>query len=420
MLSYQEMDMKKRLRLFAALFIFAVAVVACVSPITTGEAPPASSNDVATMLAMTLQALAPQAANVPTGVPDSSTILLPHRLYFLGNDSQAIPQVFRMERDGQTKTQLTFESLKVWDYDVSPADGSIAYEVNNQLVLVNADGSNRRVLAEGTPNPDVGGSYRPIFSPDGKTLAYAHGGLNLYDLSSSASNLVIQDQLTDNGSGQMLPVETYSPERYSPDGTKLLVALGHWEVAPSHAVYYPGTNVLVRYAEVKDYIYCCSFHGGPSWTPDSSSFYGVASVHDTAYQSGELWRVDAVNGTVTRMLNAGSGTINLPTAPYLAPDGQLYFFFGTYDSASGFFDAPVLNLVRSAPDGVTDRTVLRNENFRMMEEVLWAPDASFVIVATAPERSWDQGGGVLELYSIDGQKSPVWLASFGQQMKWGP
>jgi WD40 repeat protein len=412
------MDMKKRLRLFAALFIFAVAVVACISPITTGEAQPASSNDVATVVAMTLQALAPQAA--PTGVPESSLSLLPHSLYFLGHDSQAISQIYRMERDGKTKTQLTFEPVKVWNYDVSPADGSIAYQVNNQLILVNADGSNRRVLSEETPNPEVGGSYHPAFSPDGNTLAYAHGGLNLYDLSSGASNLVIKDQLTDNGSGQMLPVETYSPERYSPDGTKLLVALGHWEVAPSHAVYYPGTNALVRYTEVKDYIYCCSFHGGPSWTPDSSSFYGVAGVHDTAYQSGELWRVDAVNGMVTRMLQAGSGAINLPEVPYLAADGQLYFFFGSYPADSGFFDAPVLNLVRSAPDGVTGRAVLRNENFRMMEEALWAPDASFVIVATAPERSWDQSGGVLELYSLDGQKSPVWLASFGQQMKWGP
>ena len=412
--------MKKRLRLFAALFIFAVAVVACVSPITTGESQPASSDDVATVVSMTLQALAPQPANASTAIPGPSTILLPHDLYFLGNDSQGLLQVFRMERDGRTKTQLTSEPVKVWGYDVSPVDGSIAYEANNQLLLVNADGSNRRVIVQGTPNPDVGGSYHPAFSPDGKTLAYAHGGLNLYDLASGVSNLVIKDQLMDNGSGQLLPVETYSPERYSLDGTKLLVALGHWEVAPSHAVYYPGTNALVRYAQVKDYIYCCSFHGGPSWTPDSSSFYGVASVHDTAYQSGELWRVDAVNGTVTRMLQAGNGTINLPEVPYLAADGQLYFFFGSYPADSGYFDAPVLNLVRAAPDGVTGRTVLRNENFRMMEEALWAPDASFVIVATAPERSWDQGGGVLELYPTDGRKGPVWLASFGRQMKWGP
>jgi WD40 repeat protein len=420
MLSDQDMDMKKRLRLFAALFIFAVAVVACVSPITTGENQPSSSNDVATVVAMTLQALAPQAANVPTDVPESSAILLPHSLYFLSNDSQSLPQVFRMERDGRTKTQLTFEPAQVWDYDVSPADGSLAYEVNNQLVLVNADGSNRRVLVAGGSNPEGRGFYNPVFSPDGKTLAYAHGGLNLYDLAGGVSNLVIKDQLTDNGSGQMLPVETYSPERYSPDGTKLLVALGHWEVAPSHAVYYPSSNALVRYAEMKDYIYCCSFHGGPSWTPDSSSFYGVASVHDTAYQSGELWRVDAVNGMVTRMLQPGSGTINLPEVPYLAADGQLYFFFGSYPADSGFFDAPVLELVRSAPDGVTGRTVLRNENFRMMEEALWAPDASFVIVATAPDRFVTQDGGVLELYPTNGQKSPVWLAPFGRQMNWGP
>jgi hypothetical protein len=91
-----------------------------------------------------------------------------------------------------------------------------------------------------------------------------------------------------------------------------------------------------------------------------------------------------------------------------------------YSVDSGFFDAPVLELVRSAPDGVTDRTVLRDENFRLMEEALWAPDASFVIVATLPERSWDQGGGVLELYPTDGQKELVWLAPYGQQMKWGP
>jgi hypothetical protein len=419
MLAYQDMDMNKRLRLLAALFIFAVTLVACVSPITTDGTQPSSSNDVATMAAMTLQALAPQAASAPTGVPESSASLLPQRLYFLSNDSQSILQVFRLERDGRTKTQVTFEPSRVWDYAVSPADGSIAYEVNSQLILVNADGSNRRMLVQGAPNAEGRGFYNPVFSPDGKTLAYAHGGLNLYDLSTGASNLVLTDQLTDNGSGQLLPVETYSPESFSPDGTKLLVALGHWEVMPSHAVYYPSTNALLRYAEVKDYIYCCSFHGGPSWTPDSSSFYGVASVHDTAYQSGELWRVDAGNGIVTRMLNAENGTLNLPKKPYLAPNGQLYFFLGSYNADSGYYDAPVLSLVRSAPDGVTDRSVIRNENFRMMQEALWAPDASFVIVATAPQRSWDQNGGVLELYSTDGQIAPIWLAAFGQQMKWG-
>jgi hypothetical protein len=329
-----------------------------------------------------------------------------------------------MERDGKTQTQLTFEPVNVTDYDVSLADGSLAYVASNQLLLANADGSNRRVLIDGGSGPDLRGFYSPVFSPDGGTLAYAQNGLNLYSVSTGVSNLVIEDQLTDpTPDGARLPIETYSPERYAPDGTKLLLALGHWEVAPSHAVYHPGTNEMVRYEEVKDYIYCCSFHGGPVWSPDSSSFYGVASVHDTAYQFGELWRVDAANGTLTRTFNspfAGGETVYLPVELYLTPDGQLYFFFGTYDVDSGFFDAPVLELVRSAPDGVTDRTVLRDENFVLMKEALWAPDASFVIVASSVGRNWDLDGGVLELYYTDGQKEAVWLAPYGGQMKWGP
>ena len=410
--------MKRHLRL-AVLMAFLVTVAACASPVTFEETEP-SMREVETIVAATFQALAPEIVESPAGAPVSASSLLPHTLYFLGNDSQGVSQIFRMERDGTTKTQLTFEPVKVWDYDVSRADGSLAFETNNQLILINADGSNRRMLAERPGSQEGRGFFHPVFAPDGQTLAFAHNGLNLYSISSSLSSLVIADQMQDIGDGHVLPVETYAPESYSPDGTKLLLALGHWEVAPSHAVYDPSTNALVRHAEVTDYIYCCSFHGGPVWSPDGSSFYGAASVHDTTYRSGELWKVNSENGEITRMFTMGEGTFYFPYEPYLAPDGQLYFFFGTYSVDSGFFDAPVLELVRSAPDGVMERTVLRDENFVMIEEALWAPDASFVIVATSPGRVWNLDGGILELYYIDRQKDKVWLAPFGGQMKWGP
>lgn len=402
--------MKRHLRQLALFLALAILLAACVS-VAGSNANQPSSNQVATSVAMTLQALAPKPQNTSAGVPNSSTNLLPHNLYFLSSDNQAITQLYRLERDGRSKTQLTSETESVTDYDVSPVDGSLAYVVGNQFVLSNADGSNRRVLVEG--------GNSPVFSPDGQTLAYARNGLNLYSLSTGTSNLAIKDQMSDAGNGQLLPVETYSPERYSPDGTKLLVALGHWEMAPSHAVYYPGTNALVRYEEVKDYIYCCSFHGGPAWSPDSSSFFGVASAHDFAYQSGELWKVDAASGAVTRMLKASEGTLSLPKEVFPAPDGQLYFFLGTYNTVSGFYDAPVLQLVRSAPDGVTNRTVLSNENFMLMNEALWAPDASFVLVTTAPARNWDQPGGVLQLYYTSGQHNALWLAPSAWRLKWG-
>jgi Tol biopolymer transport system component len=412
--------MTKYSRSVTVSFLLAIVIGACASPIPA-EQTQLSLDQEATTSAMLPEAVTPEFTETPANVVEESSSLLPHRLYFLGIDDQAINQIFLMDQDGKSVTQLTFESANVSGYDVSMADGRIAYEVADQLVLIDADGSNRRVLVEAKSDPGIPESYHPTFSPDGQTLAYGENGLNLYDLSSGVSKLVIENQYGEPlPDGARLPIELYWPEKYSPDGKKLLVALGHWEVAPSHAVYYPDSNTMVRYAEVQDYIYCCSFHGGPVWSPDSTSFSGVASAHDYAYQSGELWKVDAGSGALTRNLKSGDGMINLPRELYLAPDGQLYFFFGTYDGNSGYFDAPVLNLVRSAPDGVTDRTVLRDENFVMMKDALWAPDASFVIVSSAPGQNWDQDAGVLELYSIDRQKSPVWLAPSGEKMKWGP
>jgi hypothetical protein len=408
--------MKDPLRFCTALLALTVFAVGCAAPAGTVATQPASTEEpTANVTSEPLTAESAETAGSQTG-----TELLPHPLYFLATDSQAVSQIYRMERDGKTITQLTSEVVEVTDYDISLQDGSIAYVASDQLLLADADGSNRRVLVEGGGSPDLHAAYRPVFSPDGQTLAYARNGLNLYSVSTGTSSLVIEDQMEDMGNGQLLPIETYAPERYSPDGTKLLLALGHWEVAPSHAVYDPATNDVVRYEEVQDYIYCCSFHGGPAWSPDGSSFYGVASAHDYAYKSGELWKVDAGLGALTRTLKSSDGTLHLPREIYPAPDGHLYFFLGTYALDSGFFDAPVLSMVRSAPDGMTDSTVLRNENFVLMEEALWAPDASFAIVATALGRDWDLDGGVLELYYTDGEKDPRWLAPFGKLLKWGP
>jgi hypothetical protein len=135
----------------------------------------------------------------------------------------------------------------VTDYDVSLADGSVAYVANNQLILVNADGSNRQVLLDGGSRDENNfWVTSPVFSPDRQILAYGYKGLNLYDITTGISNLAIANQ---NGdllpSGMPFPLETYSPVHYSPDGTKLLVALGHWESLPMHAVYDPGTNNAV-------------------------------------------------------------------------------------------------------------------------------------------------------------------------------
>src|SRR5688572_20292976 len=132
-----------------ATFLLAFVISGCASPTGVTETQPSSSEQVGTVVAMTLQALMPTVAETPTNVPEATTNLLPQSLYFLGRDSQSLTQLYRMQRDGKTVTQLTFEPLNVTDYDVSIVDGSLAYVASNQLLLANADGSNRRVLVDG-------------------------------------------------------------------------------------------------------------------------------------------------------------------------------------------------------------------------------------------------------------------------------
>ncbi len=295
-------------------------------------------------------------------------------------------------------------------------DGSVAYVSNNQLLWVGANGSGRRSLVDGGPvdeiNPFVSTLSRPVFSPDGQSIAFSYRGLNFYSLASGVSNLVIENKLNDLGNGAIFPEELYSPARYSPDGTKLLVTLGYYEGASS-AIYLIASNTLVRLKNDEGALICC---GREQWTADGSAFYSASSTMGM-FVAG-LWRVDASTGQVATLFTSSyEGNIfNYASDPYLAPDGQLYYFFFT--SNTELNQRTPLQLVSSAPDGITGRTVLLSDTFELMNEALWAPDASFVIVAFAPIQDVYYGGQA-EVTYLDGRPSVI-LTTFAQDMKWGP
>jgi hypothetical protein len=428
--------MSKQARLLMPVLLLAITILSCAVPVppiglptpaNTTALPPASPdpNDLGTAVALTLTAAAPgPTQGSATGVaptPDASestTEVLPHTLYFLAPDDAGTAQIFRLERDGSTQRQITTESGSVSDYDVSLVDGSVAYVANNQLLYANSDGSERRILVGGDAvdpnNPFLSTVSSPVFSLDGGTIAYGYKGLQLYSFASDTSRLVLENQIDDVGGGLFVPRELYWPERYSPDGTKLLITLGYYEGASS-AMYYPATDALVRLEGGEGALICCE---DVEWAADSSSFYS-ASASAGMFSPG-LWRVDAAKGEVITLIpgDAGGGTFNAAKDAYLAPDGQLYFFFATVSNPEGVFNRAPLQLVRSAPDGVTGRTVLSNEDFELLNEALWAPDASFAIVALAESPEIYQGGQANVVY-LDA-RSDVELLPFAQNMKWGP
>lgn len=403
----------KSFRLIVMFVLFASLFAACTGPAPAPQATP----DVNAIVAQTLQALTgipPVVATTPASTPTSS--LLPRSLYFLNADAAAHAQIFRLATDGTTLKQLTSEPADVAYYDVNQIDGRIVYVSNNQLLLINADGSGRQVLLDAGPmdenNPYLTNIQNAVWSPNGQTIAYGFGGLNLYAIATGVSNRVLENQIQDMGNGLMLPEELYWPETFSPDGTKLLVRLGYYE-GGTFAVYYPSSNTLIRLVQTDGGNICC----GARWTSDSASLY--AALATTGMFSSGLWHINAASGQVTTLLpgEAGNNTFNFADAPFLGPDGQLYFFFANTPATEEFFMNAPLQLVRSAPDGVSGRTALLPDLFKKMNEALWSPDGSFVIVALATNEQM-YFGGQAEIIYTDGRPRVV-LVPFAQEMKWG-
>lgn len=402
--------MKQKSRILFALLSLIGISLACANPLT--EPVPASPANVETIVAATFQALTQSAP------PDSTPGLLPASMYYLGNDGAGLSQVYRLDRDGVTVTQLTFEPVNVSEYDVSLVDGSLVYVSNNQLLTVNAEGSSRAVIFEGGAvdenNPFLTRLISPVWSPDGQTIAFGHRGLSFYSILSGQSNRVLEDQTNDIGDGLVIPQELYWPEMYSADGGKLIVTLGYYEGA-STAIYYLNGGALVRLNGGEGSIICC---GDYTMSGDASTLF-AASPFMGMFSAG-LWRVDTATGNVTTLFRGDFDTnpADLADNPFLAPDGQLYYFYASVPATDDFINRPPLQLVRSAADGVTGRTVLRAETFESMNEALWAPDASFVIVANAQTDQIYQGGAA-QLYYTDGRPM-IPLVNYAHSMKWGP
>ena len=206
---------------------------------------PASDQTVNTVPALDAHA-APIVSTIPalTPTPQPAIGVLPAPLYYLDTSSPT-QQIWRIETDGTTRTQITQEAAGVTDFDVSASDGSLAYVSGNALITTDGLGGNRSVLVQGPPlAPERDESYyitevtRPRWSPDGSRLAYGMNGINLIDAAGGTPTALLPNDPIPAPSDTMTqPVNLYWPSHWSPDGARMLIDIGYYRSEGSLGVF---------------------------------------------------------------------------------------------------------------------------------------------------------------------------------------
>lgn len=407
----------RKIAFIAAMLGF--AALACNAPTGPGDAitpvdvltqePTTAGQDVTTQ---------PESTSEVTTPASNSGVVLPAPLYLIGEDDQ----IWRIETDGVTSTQITNEAEPVTDFDVSPVDGSIAYVTGNAVYNVDSIGGNRALLVESPGNPEESDEARILrsmgavhWSPDGQKIAFGLGGVQIYDIiGGTATMLKASDPVPDLTGGTPFPegpVRFYNPGPFSPDGSKLMVQFSYFMEGGGSAVLNLADNSLIDITE-DGHSVCC----GQSWSPDGNSIYWAFSY--PGMLSAGMWRADAPSWIATTLIHGESeGGWMLPGYPQVLSDGKLYYFFATTDL---FPDQPVpLTMTRSEPDGVTGSTALRTDAY-LIFDALWDPNAAGAVIMNQDGADTSSYPFVTPLVWLPADGSPaVPLARQGRLLRWG-
>jgi len=360
--------------------------------------------------------------------------VLPAPVIYLKSEGEAVApgrqNLWRLEVDGITATQITDETVPITSFAVSPIDGAIVYTTfsENDLVRIEWDGSARRVLVDGVdlsaqPKDDEwvrASNANVAWSPDGTQVAFGYGGINIVSAEGGEPRILVPDKIVTISGRASQESRYYRPLAWSPDGAKILAIEGYGIEGSGYALVEVESGGVVSLGSA---MMCCE----PSWSLDSQSFYFSSAAFGMILPG--LWQANAVTGEVATLIQ-GMESAGLPdvtgepmsliqSARQLI-DGSLYAFagFGTYDELfrdeEGNETASQLTMTQFLPDG-SDAITLRSDAYPL-GEALWAEDASGAVITVMMGEEFPSGT-LLWLASDDSE--PVVLGGRGFQPKWG-
>ena len=279
------------------------------------------------------------------------------------------------------------------------SDGLIAFSADDQIYVMNADGSDVRLLTDGLP-----GTFRyPALSPDGNRLAFIRDDKSLYVMGTDGSHM------------QLLAYShvALGEPAWSPDGTMLAFVRGYDTTSGGYAnITSCGQEIYVLYLSSGIEVNLTKGLGGtdPAWSPDGTRI-AFSSARDDDY---EIYTM-GLDGKDIEQLTKNIGSAE--AEPAWSPDGkQIAYAANLLHGAflCGFMPTPrppgvpdesTAGVYVMSPDG-TDQTLLEGTEGGI--EPAWSPDGTSLALVI-------NGKGDGQIYVATGGARPTKLTSDATQ-----
>jgi hypothetical protein len=405
-----------RNKLLPMIIIFTMILVTSACLISPKAQSPVDQNQIATLVQQTIQAKS-------TEIPPTQTIITPTQpevkeilsrtVYYLAKDPNGKDQIWKLEKDGKTTSVITSLAEGVDYYDVSAQTGIIAYVTGNTLFLLAKPGDTPIQIVKDDPKTEndlwftqKGVGY-PVWSNDGKKLAFYHAGLAIFTPQDGSIHMLRQNLLEE---GQFLMLrELYYPISWSPDDSKMMIGVTYSE-GGTMAVYTFRGDQIVKLEKGDGASSCCD----SVWAPDGSKIW--MSGYSYGGETSDMWMYDAVTGKPSEYLpiKNSNGKYNFVEYPGIV-NHQIYFFYSTLDDYPNYGQATTL---ATSPDTTpASPSLLRNDS-QKITEAIWAQDGSFALaVQITPDDEYPYHGDLL--YIPTGSAPVSTLAHGVRLLHWG-